>query len=70
MLDPGLMALRWRYIRKFRALDRERRRKLAEAERVARGLPPPPGWIDADPPGWCFPSFAMWSRPFDWEIDA
>jgi hypothetical protein len=40
------------------------KRELREAQ-IAIG----PGWIDADPPDWRFPTFAVRSRPFDHEWD-
>jgi hypothetical protein len=55
--------------RAFRAIERERRRKLGEAARVLHGLPPVPGWIDADPPTFAFPGWGPRWRPFDWSID-
>lgn len=60
----------WNVERAFRAVARERRRKAREAARVLRGLPPLPGWIDADPPTFAFPGWGPGWRPFDWSVDA
>ena len=60
----------WSIDRAFRALMREKRRRSVERLRIMRGLPPRPGWIDADPPTLAFPGWGPRWRPFDWRVDA